>query len=186
MVLRGHRVRGMDDEDIPSPRQVPRMTTVGGAAATPYGSHIGTIAVGKAADLVLIDRDKLAYPYLDPETPVLDAILQRATSDGVDLVMVAGEMVYERPFHPHRSRRCAARVARIIAACAQRQRSRAAPALEGAAAACPAFLRRLFRSRSACALLPAKLAGMNDPGKASPSRATPPRASLRLIPPCFH
>jgi len=59
------------------------------------GGRIGTLAVGKAADLVLIDWDKLAYPYLDPETPVLDAVLQRAKSDGVDLVMVAGEVVYE-------------------------------------------------------------------------------------------
>jgi 5-methylthioadenosine/S-adenosylhomocysteine deaminase len=71
------------------------MATAGGAATTPYGSHIGTIAVGKAADLVLIDWDKLAYPYLDPETSVLDAVLQRAKSDGVDLVMVAGEVIYE-------------------------------------------------------------------------------------------
>jgi 5-methylthioadenosine/S-adenosylhomocysteine deaminase len=44
---------------------------------------------------VLIDGDKLAYPYLDPETSVLDAVIQRAKSDGVDLVMVAGEVVYE-------------------------------------------------------------------------------------------
>jgi len=85
----------MADEDGPSPGQVLRMATVGGAATTPYGSHIGTLAVGKAADLVLIDWDKLAYPYLDPETPVLDAVLQRAKPDGVDLVMVAGEVVYE-------------------------------------------------------------------------------------------
>ena len=27
--------------------------------------------------LVLIDWDKIAYPYLDPETPILDAVLQR-------------------------------------------------------------------------------------------------------------
>src|SRR5438552_9247439 len=91
MVLRAHRVPGMEDTDVPSPGQVLRMATVGGAATTPYGSHIGTLAVGKAADLVLIDWDKLAYPYLDPETPVLDAVLQRAKTDGVDLVMVAGE-----------------------------------------------------------------------------------------------
>jgi 5-methylthioadenosine/S-adenosylhomocysteine deaminase len=65
------------------------------AATTPLGSHIGTLAVGKAADLVLIDGDKLAYPYLDPETPVLDAVIQRAKSGGVDLVMAAGEVVYE-------------------------------------------------------------------------------------------
>src|SRR5713101_481818 len=80
---------------VPSPGQVVRMATAGGAATTPFGSHIGTLAVGRAADLVLIDWDKLAYPYLDPETPVLDAVLQRAKSEGVDLVMVAGEIVYE-------------------------------------------------------------------------------------------
>jgi 5-methylthioadenosine/S-adenosylhomocysteine deaminase len=71
------------------------MATTGGAATTPYGSHIGTIAVGKAADLVLLDWEKPAYPYLDPETPVLDALIQRAKTNGVDLVMVAGDVVYE-------------------------------------------------------------------------------------------
>jgi hypothetical protein len=85
----------MEDGDVPSPGQVLRMATAGGAATTPYGSHIGTLTVGKAADLVLLDWDKLAYPYLDPETSVLDAVLQRAKSDSVDLVMVAGEVVYE-------------------------------------------------------------------------------------------
>jgi cytosine/adenosine deaminase-related metal-dependent hydrolase len=95
MVLRAHRVPGMEDEDVPSTGQVLRMATAGGAATTPYSSHIGTLAVGKAADLVLIDWDKLAYPYLDPENSVLDAVLQRAKSDGVGFVMVAGEVVYE-------------------------------------------------------------------------------------------
>jgi len=94
-VLRAHRVPGMVDDNVPSPGQVLRMATTGGAATTPYGSRIGTIAVGKAADLVLLDWDKLAYPYLDPETTVLDAVIQRAKSDGVDLVMVAGEVIYE-------------------------------------------------------------------------------------------
>ena len=81
MVLRAHRVPGMEDEDVPSPGQVLRMATTGGAATTPYTSHIGTIAVGKAADLVLIDWDKLSYPYLDPESPVLtpSSSGQRAT-----------------------------------------------------------------------------------------------------------
>src|SRR5262249_58625742 len=43
MVLRAHRVPGMADEDVPSPGQVLRMATVGGAVTTPYGSHIGTL-----------------------------------------------------------------------------------------------------------------------------------------------
>ena len=33
---------------------------------------------------------QLAYPYLDPATSVLDAVIHRAKSDGVDLVMVSG------------------------------------------------------------------------------------------------
>jgi 5-methylthioadenosine/S-adenosylhomocysteine deaminase len=90
MVLRAHRVPGTADEDVPSTGQVLRMATAGGAATTPYGGHIGTLAVGKAADLVLLDWEKLAYPYLDPETPAPDAVLQRAKSDGVDLVNGGG------------------------------------------------------------------------------------------------
>ena len=35
MVLRAHRVPGMADEDVPSPGQVLRMATSGGAATTP-------------------------------------------------------------------------------------------------------------------------------------------------------
>ena len=49
IVLRAHRVPGMQVEDVPSTGQVLGMATVGGAATTPYGSHIGTLAVGKAA-----------------------------------------------------------------------------------------------------------------------------------------
>src|SRR5438067_1342755 len=95
MVLRAHRVPGMDEADVPSVGQVLRMATVGGAMTTPFGSRIGSLAVGRAADLVLIDWDKIAYPYLDPETPILDAVLQRGRTDAVDLVMVAGEVVYQ-------------------------------------------------------------------------------------------
>ena len=64
------------------------MATIGGAATTPFGSHQGRRPR-------LIHWDKLAYPYLDPETSTLEAVIQRAKSDGIDLVMVAGEVVYE-------------------------------------------------------------------------------------------
>jgi hypothetical protein len=37
MVLRAHWVPGMADEDVPSPGQVLRMATTGGAATTPFG-----------------------------------------------------------------------------------------------------------------------------------------------------
>jgi cytosine/adenosine deaminase-related metal-dependent hydrolase len=95
MVLRSHRVPGMDEHDVPSVGQVLRMATAGGAMTTPFGNQIGSLTIGKAADLVLIDWDKLAHPYLDPETSALDAVVQRGRTDAVDLVMVAGEVVYE-------------------------------------------------------------------------------------------
>src|SRR4029077_6715288 len=69
MVLRAHRVPGMEDADVPSPGQVLRMATAGGAVTTPYGSHIGTIVVGKAADLVLIHWANLPHPIFAPQTP---------------------------------------------------------------------------------------------------------------------
>jgi 5-methylthioadenosine/S-adenosylhomocysteine deaminase len=95
MVLRAHRVPGMVEEDVPTMAQVLRMATVGGARTTPYGETIGTLEVGKAADLVLIDWKQVAYPYLDVETPLLDAVIQRAKAEGVAMTMCDGEVIYQ-------------------------------------------------------------------------------------------
>src|SRR5712691_3582853 len=92
LVLRLHRVPGMDDV-VPTCPQVFRMATEDGAATTPYGGHIGTLEPGKAADVVLLSWPQIAYPYLDPDTSVVDAVVHRAKQSGVALVMVAGEVV---------------------------------------------------------------------------------------------
>ena len=94
MVLRAHREPGMDDR-VPTMAQVFRMASENGAMTTPYGAQIGTLEVGKAADAVLIDWQQIAYPYLDAETPVLDAVIQRAKVAGVRAVLVAGEVIYQ-------------------------------------------------------------------------------------------
>jgi 5-methylthioadenosine/S-adenosylhomocysteine deaminase len=94
MVLRAHRVPGMDDE-VPTPAQVFRMATSGGAATTPFAETIGTLEVGRAADIVLIDWRAISYPYLDPETPLLDAVLQRAKIGGVRTVICDGDVIYQ-------------------------------------------------------------------------------------------
>jgi 5-methylthioadenosine/S-adenosylhomocysteine deaminase len=93
MVLRAHREPGLDDR-VPTPAQVFRMATSGGAKTTPYADQIGVLEVGKAADMVLMDWKQISYPYLDFETPVLDAVIQRAKMEGVRKVIVAGEVVY--------------------------------------------------------------------------------------------
>jgi cytosine/adenosine deaminase-related metal-dependent hydrolase len=93
MVLRVHRVPGMED-DVPTPAQVFRMATSGGAKTTPFGERLGVLEVGRAADLVLIDWEQVSYPYLDTAMPVLDAVLQRAKTAGVRRVICDGEVIY--------------------------------------------------------------------------------------------
>jgi 5-methylthioadenosine/S-adenosylhomocysteine deaminase len=93
MVLRAHRVPGMDD-DVPTPAQVFRMATAGGAATTPFADTIGALEVGRAADMVLVDWREISYPYLDADTPLLDAVLQRAKTSGVRTVICDGDVIY--------------------------------------------------------------------------------------------
>jgi 5-methylthioadenosine/S-adenosylhomocysteine deaminase len=95
LVLRAHRIPGQEDEDVPGMGQVLRMATSGGAKTTPYGARIGTLEAGKLADLSLIDANSVTYPYLDPEMPLLDAIIQRAKASAVKLVMCDGEVILE-------------------------------------------------------------------------------------------
>src|SRR5262249_338754 len=95
LVLRAHRVPGMVEADVPTMSQVLRMATVGGARTTPFGGNIGTLEVGKAADLVLLDWKQISYPYLDEETRLLDAVIQRAKAEGVKLTMCDGEVIYQ-------------------------------------------------------------------------------------------
>lgn len=94
LVLRMHRVPGMDDS-VPTCPQVLKMATEHGASTTPYGTQVGTLEVGKAADMVLIDWRKVSFPYLDEDISMLDGLIQRAKTDAVDLVMVEGEIVLE-------------------------------------------------------------------------------------------
>ena len=93
LVLRAHRVPGMED-DVPTMDQVLTMATVGGARTTGFADRLGTLEPGTAADLVLLDWEKISYPYLDELTPVLDAVIQRAKTGAVARVICAGETIY--------------------------------------------------------------------------------------------
>jgi cytosine/adenosine deaminase-related metal-dependent hydrolase len=95
LVLRAHRVPGMGDNEVPGMGQVLRMATVGGARTTSWREGLGTLEVGKGADLSLIEWDSVAYPYLDELTPTLDALVQRAKASAVRAVMCDGEVIYQ-------------------------------------------------------------------------------------------
>lgn len=94
LILKLHRVPGMDDE-VPTPGQVLRMATKGGAATTPFGEKIGRLTAGAAADLVMIDWNAVAKPYLHPDMPILSAVIHRAKTAAVKAVLVAGRTIYE-------------------------------------------------------------------------------------------
>ncbi len=93
LVLRTHREPGIDAPH-PSAADVLRMATEHGAQTTPFGSRIGSLRPGSAADLVMLDWNAVTYPYQDPLIPVLDVLVQRAKAAAVSLVMIAGEIVY--------------------------------------------------------------------------------------------
>jgi 5-methylthioadenosine/S-adenosylhomocysteine deaminase len=92
LALHLHRTPGMGGT-VPRPADVLAMATANGARTTPFGPSLGEIAPGKAADLVAIRWSSVAQPYLDSMLPPLAAILHRATTAAVDLVMVDGRVV---------------------------------------------------------------------------------------------
>ncbi|UPY35719.1 amidohydrolase family protein [Sediminicoccus sp. KRV36] len=94
MVLRQHRVPGMNEADVPTPAQVFRMATEHGATTTGFGESIGRLVPGAAADIVLMNWRQIAFPFLDEDTDVLSAVVQRAKTGGVETVMVHGEVIY--------------------------------------------------------------------------------------------
>ena len=92
VALKIHRVPGMDDR-VPTAPQVLQMATEHGGLTTPYGTQLGTLEAGKAADVVIMDWNHITFPYLDDEVPVVDAIVQLARTSGIDTVLVGGEPI---------------------------------------------------------------------------------------------
>ncbi len=91
-VLRLHRIPGHQTR-VPSVAEVFQMATENAALTTGFGNRIGRLEAGCAADIVLLRWSQIAHPYLDPDVPVLDAVVQRAKSNGVDTVLIGGEAV---------------------------------------------------------------------------------------------
>ncbi len=71
-----------------------RAAAENGARAIRFERELGSLEVGKEADLVVLSRDRLFWPEERySSTSPLDVILDRANSGDVDTVMVAGEIV---------------------------------------------------------------------------------------------
>lgn len=94
LVSKLHRLpRGLEYTPCPTSADVLTMATVNGARSVTMADSIGRLEAGRKADVVLIDYDAVAKPYLDPRLHVVDAILYRARGMDVDTVLIGGEVV---------------------------------------------------------------------------------------------
>jgi cytosine/adenosine deaminase-related metal-dependent hydrolase len=78
----------------PTTDQLLAMATVNGAVAAQFAPDVGTLEIGKRADLVAVSLERTRSPYLDPDMPLLDAFLARAQGSDVRLTMVEGRIRY--------------------------------------------------------------------------------------------
>jgi len=78
------------DPTVMDAKSVIVMATIGGAKAIGLGNKIGSIEVGKQADLIIIDTDK---PHLTPLYNPVSHIVYAASGSDVRDVLVAGEFL---------------------------------------------------------------------------------------------
>ena len=92
LALKLHRAPGMEHIS-PTAFQVLEMSTINGAYTSWFGDRIGTLEIGKRADLVLLDLRNIEEPFLDPEVSLVDAMVHRSRAIDVDTVMVDGDIL---------------------------------------------------------------------------------------------
>ncbi len=91
-LTRYHRADRRDPAMFP-PGIAMELATIGAARALGMGDEVGSIEVGKAADIVLLDTAK---PHLTPFTHPVHQIVYFATGADVDTVIVGGEVLMTR------------------------------------------------------------------------------------------
>lgn len=77
----------------PSAGHVFKMATEHGAASTGFEGKIGRLEPGKAADIVLVNWEDIARPFIDERIPLVDALLLRSRQFPAETVFVGGRKV---------------------------------------------------------------------------------------------
>ncbi|MBI5022383.1 MAG: 5'-deoxyadenosine deaminase [Ignavibacteriales bacterium] len=72
-----------------------RMATINGAHALGIANEIGSIEIGKKADLVLLNLNEIFNPLL-PSDNLYSSIVYSASPENVDSVMIDGKWVYRK------------------------------------------------------------------------------------------
>lgn len=82
----------MDAESVPAFAAI-EMATINGAKALDWSDEIGSIEVGKKADMILVDLDK---PHLYPRHNIVSSIAYSAAGSDVDTVIIDGKIIMEK------------------------------------------------------------------------------------------
>jgi cytosine/adenosine deaminase-related metal-dependent hydrolase len=89
-----HRIPSLElDSPNLEARQVFRMATENNAALLGFGRELGRLEPGAWADMVLLDYEKMCFPYVDPSHDPVDVLLYRGKGSHVHTVMVNGRIV---------------------------------------------------------------------------------------------
>lgn len=88
-----HRNPGVNSPTLTADK-IMSMATLGGARATMF-EDVGSLEPGKKADLITIKLDAITQPYLDPQSPIVDALIYKARATDVDTVMIGGRVMVE-------------------------------------------------------------------------------------------
>ena len=94
-----HRPPGLTEQSI-NPHQLLHMATIGGAKVTTFGDDIGSLEVGRQADMVLLDWEEITFPYVDEDLDLLEILVSRARGKDVQTVFVGGRVVYQDGVYP--------------------------------------------------------------------------------------
>lgn len=86
-----HKVNTLDPTVVPA-YQALKMATINGAKALGLEKEIGSIAVGKKADLIILGLDK---PHLTPRHDLVAHLVYAANSSDIETVIVDGKILVE-------------------------------------------------------------------------------------------
>jgi 5-methylthioadenosine/S-adenosylhomocysteine deaminase len=91
-----HRIPSLElNSACLSARQVFQMVTETNATLLGYGRQLGRLEPGRLADLVLLDYQKMCFPFVDPTHDPVEVLLYRGKGSHVRTVMVDGRIVVE-------------------------------------------------------------------------------------------
>lgn len=82
----------LDAVSVPA-KSALEMATINGAKALGWSKEIGSIEIGKKADMILIDVDK---PHLYPHHNIISSLAYSAQASDVDTVIVDGKIIMEK------------------------------------------------------------------------------------------